>query len=423
MHAHLREESLTHSLGHESAVFFVESRRYVFDGHDGKRVVAPRVQRRRLLVRLVDEVFETDVLVLAFRLASLVLVFFLRDYINDTIFLRTKKSKSLHIPTERPGRFALAMSMELRLACEDEAGLPRDPIPETGSVVITGGTALALWIRYLRKERNEELTEEMKLAETIADWDFHPTRTTDPNFFFGDEACYLRVDERTKEEGFVDGEYSKHGAFQRNRVRHPDGKVEKVYEVNQVVLRDIVAELFPDECTTDPNEGCALVDYGYEAPHKTAYEGRIIEKLKLHERKDPEKTAVPLPSSLGNPGARRPARDVVSLLHPEVTVIAHLQALGMNNFLEVSREKTKRRAARIKRFHELYKEYWEGFKVDDRLIKVQGKTRDAMYRFVKSPFCKIVLGDDQDAIDELYADAEKVLKRFGEKVSFAPYGF
>lgn len=113
--------------------------------------------------------------------------------------------------------------MELELTCEDEAGVLRDPRLDAGSVVITGGTALALWIRYLRKERNKDLTDELKLAETVADWDFHPTRTTDPNFFFGDKACYLRVDEKTKENAFVEGKYNKYGAFQRNRVRHLDG--------------------------------------------------------------------------------------------------------------------------------------------------------------------------------------------------------
>ena len=189
--------------------------------------------------------------------------------------------------------------------------------------------------------------------------------------------------------------------------------------VNKVVLRDIVAELFPDECTTDPKEGCALVDYGYLAPHETDFEGPIIEKLRLHEKEEPEKPTLPLPSSIGSSTARRPARDVVTLLHPEVTIVTHLQALSIGNFFkEESRQKTKRRAARIKCFYELYK--YPGFKVEGHDVTVRGNVIDALRRFVNSSFCKIVLGDDNDAIDELYANVEEVFKHFGGKVSFAP---
>ena len=187
---------------------------------------------------------------------------------------------------------------------------------------------------------------------------------------------------------------------------------------NQVVLRDIVAELFPDECTTDPKEGCALVDYGYQAPHETENEGPIIEKLRLHEKKVPEKTTLPLPSSIGNSSARHPARDVVSLLHPEVTIVAHLQALSMDTFFRQSRQKTKRRVARLKCFCELYK--YPGFNVEGHDVTVRGSVISAMKNFVKSSFCKIVLGNDNDAINELYANVEEVFKRFGGKVSFAP---
>tara|TARA_Y100000389_G_scaffold199448_1_gene237856 strand:- start:186 stop:1184 length:999 start_codon:yes stop_codon:yes gene_type:complete len=311
--------------------------------------------------------------------------------------------------------------MELELVCEDEAGNPRDPRLEAGSIVITGGTALALWIRYLGKERNGELPEELKLAETIADWDFHPTRTTDPNFFFGDRGCYLRVDEETKEKKFVEGEYNKYGAFQSNRVRHLDGSYDSEYYVNQVILRDIVAELFPDECTTDPNEGCALVDYGYLAPQKTDFEGPIIEKLRLHEKEEPENPTIPLPSSIGSPNARRPARDVVTLLHPEITIVTHLQALSIGNFLKESRQKTKRRATRIKCFYELYE--YPGFRVENDKVSITGRVRHALKRFVNSSFCRIVTSDDENAIEQLYADTEKILSQFEGKVSFAPYGF
>jgi len=309
------------------------------------------------------------------------------------------------------------MSMELDLACEDDLG-PREPRLEAGSVVITGGTALALWIRYLRKEKNVEPTEELKLAETVADWDFHPTRTTDPGFFFGDRSCSLRVDERTNEKGFVQGEHK----FQLNHV-HIDGVAETYeYDVNRVVLRDIVAELFPNECTTDPNEGCALVDYGLATPHENDFEGPIIKKLRIHEKRKPENLTFPLPSSIVNSTARPPARDVVSLLHPEVTIVAHLQALSIDNLSTVTRQKTKRRAARIKCFHELYDSVWEGFKIEGHDVTVRGNVIDAMRKFLETEFCNIVLSDDEEAIEKLYTDTENVLKKFNGKTSFAPYG-
>jgi len=313
-----------------------------------------------------------------------------------------------------------AMSMGLNLACEDAEGRrePREPRLERASAVMTGGTALALWIRYLGTLYPDKKTKgspkEFELAESVADWDFHPTRSTNPSHFFGDATCKLVVDDgQSKRKGIVEDEYGY--VTQKNRVRHLEGNEEKEYDVNGVVLRDIVAELFPGECTTDPIEGCALVDYGYLPPHKTDFEGPIIEKLGLAND-----YTFPLPPSIGNVDARHPARDVVSLLHPEVVIVTHLQALSMDNFLKVSREKTKRRAVRVKCFYELYD--WSGFKIDGREVTVRGNVIDAMGRFAESPFCEVVLGDDEEAIEKLYTDTENVLKRFNGKTSFAPYG-
>ena len=320
------------------------------------------------------------------------------------------------------------MSMQLDLECEDEAGggKLREPRLEAGSIVITGGTALALWIRYLRKERKKELTKELakelKLAETIADWDFHPTRTTDPNFFFGDEACSLSVDDKRRK---INKDENGGWLSETNRVRDPDiedhEERQEEYSVDRVILRDIVAELFPDECTTDPNEGCALVDYGYKPPQETDFEGPIIEKLRLHKKEEPEKLTFPLPSSIGNSNARRPARDVVTLLHPEITIVTHLQTLSISNFLKETRQKTKRRATRLKCFYELYE--YPGFKVKHDKVSIGGNVRDALKRFVDSSFCQIVTSDEEDAIKKLYADTEKFLEQFGGEVSFAPSGF
>lgn len=316
------------------------------------------------------------------------------------------------------------MSMELNLACE--------PRLSERSAVMTGGTALALWIRHLGtlypRKKEQGVEKEFELAESIADWDFHPTRPRKPSEFFGDADCKLVADEgQSKPTGiFKDrGQSNRKGIFkdeegdvtQNNCVSHPDGCTYKKYGVNGVVLRDIVAELFPRECTTDPYKGCALVDYGYLPPHKSDFEGPIIEKLGLTNN-----YTFPLPPSIGVVPARDvgyvSARNVVSLLHPEVVIVAHLQALSMDNFLNVSHEKTRRRAARVKCFYKLYD--WEGFKIGNDKVAVRGGIVDAMERFVKTSFCEVVLSDDEAAKEKLYTDTKDVLTNFEGKTSFMP---
>ena len=197
-------------------------------------------------------------------------------------------------------------------------------------------------------------------------------------------------------------------------ISRPDGKVEYEYDVNRAVLRDLMAKLLPDECTTAHDEGCALVDYNYLAPHATDFEGKIIKEYEF------KNYIFPLPPKItkqDKEGKQDPTWSI-GILHPAIVIITHLQTLSLGNFLSESTSKNKRRAARVFCFAELYDKFYDGFEIHGRKVRVDGKTRDAMYQFNTSKVCEILLKGE--GIEELTEIVQTTMDYFNGHASFVP---
>jgi hypothetical protein len=272
------------------------------------------------------------------------------------------------------------MSMKLDITCDP----PEGSILEPSSIVMTGGTALTLWIRYLEtKAAGSVDAKTLSLANTIAGWDFRP-----PVNLFGNKKCSLSTEGRDGMNRNADGEVVQKVRVSRPDVGADDSELLHDYGVDRVVLRDIVAKLFPRECSVNPDGGCGHIDY---LPSETDFEGR---------------DTFPLPPGVGE---NHPARDVVALVHPEIVIIAHLKTLGVDNFDWKAIQKNRRRAARVKCFYDLYEMLKKNVWVRGFRLKISSETMDAMGIFVTSKLCDILLGGDGSAVKTLYRDAERAM--------------
>lgn len=298
------------------------------------------------------------------------------------------------------------------------------------SSVITGGSALALWIRFLdnnsRSELRDEIApEQLALAKNVADWDIHPNYFTDPPWREVEllyTTCSLKPNADEKIQMSDDGDF-----VQKVTVAHPDkqehGK-ETEYDLTQKVLRDLLARIFPAECKTIPDTGCGYVDYNMMYLHKS-FEGKYLSP------KIGDEFVFQIPPKVSLQETFDESDPVWSLgiLHPAVALGTHLDNLSLQSFeftadnhafTTVRREqiqKYRRKAARIAVFVKLLDD-GNVIKVHGKNIKISRDLLDAANVFLGSPFCqKLLHGTDEDIL-VISDKINETLTYFGGKTSF-----
>lgn len=319
--------------------------------------------------------------------------------------------------------------------------------------VLTGGSALAIWNRYLltlKDNRNvipkSEISDELcKNGTKIVDWDIHYTTSDTESFYEG-------FDCKIGEKEYISVE-----------IPYQNEKVKKKYWPEHIILRKIIGKLFSQDCDTP--ETCGLIDvsfpefWHYEHSSKLTtdqtkntkedflYRFGILKRTKLKRgKKDEENFKVefteskplyefPMPEGVSKQSMFAPTDAVwtLGIVNPMVALGTHLDALSFasdpfkhENFTEADMiAKNKRRVARVKLFTSLMNNKFNNrclkatFKKDESPVDIEypEKLREETKVFLKSKICNLLLENKDEEIENIKKSIKTVFDIF-KKANF-----